>query len=137
MATEVYQDRCFNPFGILNHLKTKSLRRISSTSQQKWNLKSTLKVCSSCRKKLLHTAPTVMTAFNEYIDGITLSGTISDEDVNNIEDSNCRNDNDSSSECDIDTMSETIRHVSTEFHESDNGEPTTPSAVSGNSKVIW
>ena len=57
MTSRAY--RCFNPFDLVAHRKTKSLRKISKNLVEKWGYSSDVYVCASCRKQLSVRTPSV------------------------------------------------------------------------------
>lgn len=54
-----YGYRCNNPFRLVNHRKTKNLRKVSTFLVQKWGGPPNVYVCASCRKRLLNESPPV------------------------------------------------------------------------------
>lgn len=59
MATNPRFDRCFNPFNLTNHLKTKNLRKANAFIQEQLNMYGTYFLCIDCKKKVYSDAKQV------------------------------------------------------------------------------
>lgn len=55
-----FNDRCFNPFKLTVHRKTKDLRKLSKVLADKWSFSATnLYVCKQCRERLASEVPPI------------------------------------------------------------------------------